>query len=611
MKSSKKILCFMLVAVLALALSAVTAFAAPNDPVTEPFELEYDYTLEEPSETEVYGAFQTTMITRKLDTGVVAIQIPTNAKSGYSIYKLDAENGGSIESLKITLTGRITNPMPAGVLILTVSASNDNQNWTELDKKTCVDTTPDYSPLELNLPDNLTGKTTVYVKLAIELSADAPSFAHDWIHFTSVRFDGTQRYVPTPDDGITRYPVTFTKGDDAATGRDPEMDEQAAGATVTLPKNPYKKTGAEFVGWSDGTNTYAAGASYTMPASKVDFVAQWKNYEYKVNFAEGTDVYTGLAYTGTAPAAESLNYMDEYAFPENPFTCEGYEFAGWRVGYRLFAPGETLTMGTSDVTVYPYFVSKPNGKEIDLGAILDNDEFVFLIQGKDTDTLMSHLYDSYNMSGRASINNPEDPGYFATEWHTVYGEGARFDGYYYGWMTFCLNVGENKQFDDLLIRMNGRVANYGADYTEMNVYYSYDNETWELAQNTVGAFPENGLQSAYNFILADAARGHSKIYVRFEYLQEGTPDYADDWIGITALQFEGLTVDKTDAPDSTDPSDPDATEPNTDATQPTSGDNKPADEEGGMSPIIFVVIGVAVVAVAVVVFVIIKKKKSN
>ena len=33
--------------------------------------------------------------------------------------------------------------------------------------------------------------------------------------------------------------------------------------------------GHGFLGWNDGTNTYAAGASYTMPGADVEFTAQW------------------------------------------------------------------------------------------------------------------------------------------------------------------------------------------------------------------------------------------------------------------------------------------------------------------------------------------------
>ncbi len=610
MKRINSFICILLAAVLALSISAITVLAA-EEAVTVPYECKYDYTLEEPSETEVYGAFETTMITRKLDTGVVAMQIPTNGvKEGYTTYKLEAKNGGTIESLKLTLSGRITNPAGAGngVLILTVSASNDNQNWTELDKKTCVDSMVDYAPLEITLPESLTGKTTIYVKLTVELSADAPSYAHDWINFTVVHFEGTQRYVPAPDDGKTRYSVTFSKGDDAATGRDPQMDDQVVGDAIILPKRPYKRTGAEFVGWSDGTNVYPAESEYTMPASDVHFTAQWNYIKYNITFAEGPDSYTGSVYAGTVPPAAQAEYQEEYVFPENPFTCEGRTFAGWRVGNRLFAPGEKLVMDTADVVVYPYFVSEPNGAVIDLGAILDNDEFAFLIQGKETDKLMSYLYDSYLMSGRATVSNPDDPGYFVTQWNEVFGADGKFDGYYYSWMTFCLDVGESKQFDDLLIRMSGRVANYGADYTEMNVYYSYDNENWELANNTVGAFPENGLQSTYNFALADHAAGYSKLYVRFEYIMNNIPDYGEDWIGITAIQFEGYTVDKANVPAPTEPTEPTQGQNPTDPepTEPT--DTQPSD---GLSPIVIAVICVAAVAVIAVAVVIVIKKRKN
>ena len=174
-------------------------------------------------------------------------------------------------------------------------------------------------------------------------------------------------------------------------------------------------------------------------------------------------------------------------------------------------------------------------------------------------------------------------------------------------MTFCLDVGEAKQFDDLLIRMSGRVGDYGTSFgSEMNVYYSYDNVNWELAQNFVGNFPESGLQSSYSVNLAEQAAGHSTVFVRFEYAVNGCADYADDWVGLTALQFEGITVDKAAEPDPTDPSDPAATDPT--ASTPNNADKN--NDKDGLSPVVIILICVATAAAVVVVAIIVIKKKK-
>ena len=72
----------------------------------------------------------------------------------------------------------------------------------------------------------------------------------------------------------TTYAVTF-KGGPGATGMAPTMASKAAGESFILPANTFTREGYTFAGWYDGTKTYAAGSTYTMPAHAVTFTAQW------------------------------------------------------------------------------------------------------------------------------------------------------------------------------------------------------------------------------------------------------------------------------------------------------------------------------------------------
>lgn len=89
-------------------------------------------------------------------------------------------------------------------------------------------------------------------------------------------------YITTANDvsvtitggGPVTYAITF-KGGPGATGMPPTMASKAAGESFTLPANTFTREGYTFAGWSDGTKTYAAGATYTMPAHAVTFTAQW------------------------------------------------------------------------------------------------------------------------------------------------------------------------------------------------------------------------------------------------------------------------------------------------------------------------------------------------
>ena len=84
------------------------------------------------------------------------------------------------------------------------------------------------------------------------------------------------------------------------TGTAPAAGSGLDGTTITLAANTFTLPGYTFSGWSDGSATYAAGATYTFSSSDggaIVFTAQWT--------ANATDDYSYAANggTGTAPAA--------------------------------------------------------------------------------------------------------------------------------------------------------------------------------------------------------------------------------------------------------------------------------------------------------------------
>ena len=74
---------------------------------------------------------------------------------------------------------------------------------------------------------------------------------------------------------LPRYAVKFTAN--GGMGDAPVVEDQLEGAVFNLPANTFTYAAHKFAGWNDGTNTYAAGASYTMPATAVTFTAQWED----------------------------------------------------------------------------------------------------------------------------------------------------------------------------------------------------------------------------------------------------------------------------------------------------------------------------------------------
>lgn len=126
-----------------------------------------------------------------------------------------------------------------------------------------------------------------------------------------------------------KYKITFASGHDDSQGGVPKLENAAAGTVITLPKNTFKVYGMNFKGWSDGTTTYASGASYTMPGKNVAFEAVWTQDKWDgQTVAEPTrddqgyyQISTGaeLAYFQTH-AMQKAKLMCDIDLGKHPFT---------------------------------------------------------------------------------------------------------------------------------------------------------------------------------------------------------------------------------------------------------------------------------------------------
>ena len=134
--------------------------------------------------------------------------------------------------------------------------------------------------------------------------------------------DSTQETIAVNLTIQPKFAVTFASGSTSATGTAPTQETVTAGTEITLPANPYTYYGMNFTGWSDGTNTYQASESYTMPAHNVMFTAQWTNDVW-----DGTAKSTSLEGSGTAEdpyiiaSGADLNYLSN--LPSGQY-CRGY-----------------------------------------------------------------------------------------------------------------------------------------------------------------------------------------------------------------------------------------------------------------------------------------------
>lgn len=139
------------------------------------------------------------------------------------------------------------------------------------------------------------------------------------------------------------------------------------GDTYTICDEEPTKEGNTFQGWSDGTSTYAAGATIT-PTKNITLTAQWQINTYTVIWSVNGDT-TEESYEH----GETLNVPDPNDIP----SCDGEkEFVGWteQSGYyhATTAPTDlfktTTATVTADKTYYAVFATKgAGGTEFVLG----------------------------------------------------------------------------------------------------------------------------------------------------------------------------------------------------------------------------------------------------
>ena len=134
-------------------------------------------------------------------------------------------------------------------------------------------------------------------------------------------------------DLTPKYTLSFNKGEEDATGTMASV-EYKAGATITIPNCEYNNSGKAFAGWSDGTNIYAAGSEYTMPASNTTFTAQWIE-------ETGTYDITYVSDHGTAPDLENAGSVVLAELSES-----GWAHKGWTADVDVTVDAATVTAGT-------------------------------------------------------------------------------------------------------------------------------------------------------------------------------------------------------------------------------------------------------------------------
>ena len=195
---------------------------------------------------------------------------------------------------------------------------------------------------KVELTDGVTSVTSNELSCASSADSDI-EFADG--AFTDKKFEGTvtvkiyqwgvtskRAYIKSPVEisgtvavAPSKHTVTYALGT-GATGTTPTESDKYEGETFKLHNGTTNITapeGKEFAGWSDGTNTYAGGAVYTMGSENVTLTAQWRDPLPKYSVTYSLNGASGDAPTETDKAAG-----DVFTLAETP-SWTGYRFDGW------------------------------------------------------------------------------------------------------------------------------------------------------------------------------------------------------------------------------------------------------------------------------------------
>ena len=182
-------------------------------------------------------------------------------------------------------------------------------------------------------------------------TADSNLHGKDW---WAIEGTPTSVQLSVLEKGIgEEYTVSYSAGEESGvTGTAPAEQIVFAGDRISLAANTFIRSGYTFIGWSDGSNGYAAGEEYLMPRNDVTLTACWI-----ADSATGTKY--GVVYADDAADSNGTLPTDEQTYAEGELvtlaqaelTREGYRFAGWSYGGKTYVAGSKIFMGSGVLTL--------------------------------------------------------------------------------------------------------------------------------------------------------------------------------------------------------------------------------------------------------------------
>ena len=276
------------------------------------------------------------------------------------------------------------------------------------------------------------------------------------------------------------------------------------------------KEGYEFAGWTDGVNTYAAGAPVTVDESTT-FYAKWNAKTITITWDQN--------YTNCPEAATSTYIYDgeEIAMPAEP-SRTGYKFTGWfdaaTDGTQVTEVGET-NKPTADVIYYAHWAELYTVTFRASGQVYVVQEYKYLsgetLELPADPSAANYACDGYIFEGWSAdektedatkpglISNPtitNDETYYAV-WKKATTEGVGGNGYYLVEEELTDYSG-----DYLIVSYDNNYAmsTSGEDKIGTNTYAGFEDISAYYANKVIAS---NATTDTYVFTAAKTTNGYS------------------------------------------------------------------------------------------------------
>jgi len=167
--------------------------------------------------------------------------------------------------------------------------------------------------------------------------------------------DGANAFAPGDSYTMSAQNVTFTAqwsainytmsfNSNGGSAAPSSLTGRQIGDSFAIPA-AVTRASRNFLGWSDGTNTYNPGQSYVVQTSSVAFAAVWSGELYPI-------LYSANGGGGSLPTQSDLLAAGTFTVgPGSGLTRAGYTFAGWNAGGVLLQPNDTFTVGNGPVNL--------------------------------------------------------------------------------------------------------------------------------------------------------------------------------------------------------------------------------------------------------------------